>query len=308
MNMEEERKIIKVSKKEKGERLDRFLTKYTDLSRERIKGLIKEKYITINGIPKKPSYTLQEGDSVSIYIPPPKKMEVLPEEGDIEIIYEDRYIAVINKPAGISVHPSPGVYEGTLVNILLSKFKDLSGIGGIERPGIVHRLDKDTSGIMLIAKEEKAHLALALAFKERRIQKTYLAVVHGIIEEDKAKIDAPIGRDPIDRKKMKVTLTKSKEALTYIEVIKRFKKGYTYIKAYPKTGRTHQIRVHLSYIGHPLVGDQKYLRKKDDTYIKRHALHAYNIKFTHPITKEEMEFSAEIPSDFRSLLSWLEAS
>ncbi len=303
--MKKEKKgLIEVKKEDVGKRLDKYLAEYLGLSRERIKDLIQQKHIKVNDTQKKASYILHEKDLISFYIPPPKKMEILPQEGDIQIIYEDKYLAIINKPAGISVHPSPGVYENTLVNILLSKFKDLSGIGGIERPGIVHRLDKDTSGVMIIAKEEKAHLALSLAFKQREIKKTYLAVVWGNLKENKGKIDAPIGRDLIHRKKMKVTLNNARGAITYFEVIKRFD-GFTYVKAFPKTGRTHQIRVHFSYIGHPLVGDKTYTKKRGEFPIKRHALHAYSIKFTHPITKETLEFKAEPPEDFENLIKWL---
>ncbi len=290
-----------------GKRIDKYLAEKLSLSRERVKELIQNGHITVNNIKRKPSYILQKGDNISYLIPAPKKMEILPEEGDIEVLYEDRYLAIINKPPGLSVHPSPGRYENTLVNILLSKFKDLSGIGGVERPGIVHRLDKDTSGLMIIAKEEKTHIALSQAFKNREIQKTYLAVVYGIIQEEKGKIEAPIGRDPIHRKKMKVTLHRAKNAITYFEVLKRYI-NFTYVKAFPKTGRTHQIRVHFAYIGHPLVGDTLYSRAKEKPPIKRHALHAYEIKFVHPILKKEMSFSKEPPPDFQNLLEWLDSS
>ena len=304
--MEEEKKgYLNIGEKDKGKRLDKYLKEVLSLSRERIKSLIHEGLITVNNEKKKPSYSLLSGDRVYYYIPLPKKMEIKAEEGDIEILYEDKYLAIINKPPGLSVHPSPGIYEHTLVNILLSKFKDLSGIGGVERPGIVHRLDKDTSGIMIIAKEERAHLILSDAFKNRKIAKTYLAITYGAIAEDKGKIDAPIGRDPVHRKKMKVILNNAREAITHFEVLKRFK-SFTYIKASPKTGRTHQIRVHLAYIGHPLVGDATYSKKKIDIPIKRHALHAYSIRFEHPILGKTMEFSVEPPKDFQSLLSWLE--
>ena len=304
--MEKEKKgLIEVKKEDAGKRLDKYLVEHLFLSRERIKNLIKKNHITVNDTPKKASYILHEKDIISFHIPPPKKMEILPQKGDIQVIYEDKFLAIINKPAGISVHPSPGIYENTLVNILLYKFKDLSGIGGVERPGIVHRLDKDTSGIMIVAKEEKTHLALSLAFKKREVQKTYLAVLWGNLKEKKGKIDAPIGRDPIHRKKMKITLNNAKDAITYFEVIKQFN-GFTYVKAFPKTGRTHQIRVHFSYIGHPLVGDEIYsAKKKGELPIKRHALHAYSIKFTHPITQEKLEFVVDPPSDFKSLIEWL---
>lgn len=303
--MEKEKELISISINDKGKRLDVYLKEKLSLSRERIKTLIQEGHILVNNTRKKPSYALQKNDKISVYLPPPKKSKILPQEGDINILYEDKYLAVIDKPAGISVHPSPGIYENTLVNILLYKFKDLSGIGGVERPGIVHRLDKDTSGIMIIAKEEKTHTLLSNAFKKRLIQKTYIAIVEGIIKEEKGVIDAPIGRDLVDRKKMSVTTNKARDAITKFEVIKRFK-NYTYVKAFPKTGRTHQIRVHFSYINHPLVGDAVYGRKKNITPIKRHALHAYSIKFEHPIEKKMMEFQTEIPHDFKLLLKWLE--
>ncbi len=303
--VKEEKGQIEVEEKDKGKRLDKYLQGVLSLSRERIKSLIKEGLITVNKEKKRPSYSIMSGDKIYYYIPPPTKMEVKAEEGDIDILYEDRYIALINKPPGLSVHPSPGIYEHTLVNILLSKFKDLSGIGGVERPGIVHRLDKDTSGLMIIAKEEKAHLVLSDAFKNRKITKTYLAVTYGTIAEDKGKIDAPIGRDPVHRKKMKITLYNAKDAVTYFETLKRFK-GFTYVKVFPKTGRTHQIRVHFAYIGHPLIGDTTYSKKKIKAPIKRQALHAYSIRFNHPISGKLMEFSVKPPQDFQELLSWLE--
>jgi len=231
---------------------------------------------------------------VDINVPEPEKSKLEAENIPLDIIYEDKDILVINKPRGLTVHPGAGNRSGTLVNALLHHCRDLSGIGGVERPGIVHRLDKDTSGILLVAKNDKAHQVLSAQFKDRTIQKTYLAIVKGNPKKDEGTIAEPIGRHPVNRKKMAVS-HKGREAVTHYKVLKRFKE-YSLVELKPKTGRTHQLRVHLAHIGHSILGDPVY--GKGNAQL----LHAYKIKFTHPRTEKELEFEAKLPDDMLKLI------
>ena len=300
-------------------RLDLFLAgRVPDLSRSRIKKLIKSKNITVNNLQTKAGYKLKKDDRVQVTIPPPEKNQLASEEIPLNILYEDPDIIVLNKPRGLTVHPGAGRKSGTLVNALLHLCRSLSVIGGVERPGIVHRLDKDTSGVLLIAKNDRAHQALSRQFKDRTIEKTYLALAEGIFKTDFGTISASIGRHPINRQKMTVDKSKSqnpntkinpnskpqkskpkyREAVTDYKVLTRFK-NFTLVELKPKTGRTHQIRVHLLSIGHPIVGDPIYGRKmfEGGNLDSRLQLHAYKIKFTHPSSGKTMEFQAEIPED-----------
>ncbi|HBY57056.1 MAG TPA: RNA pseudouridine synthase [Candidatus Atribacteria bacterium] len=287
-------------------RIDTYLTREEILpSRSQVQNLITQGKIKINNNSVKPSYLLKNGDKIDLYLPDAKELEIKAEAIPLDIIYEDEYLIVVNKPPGMIVHPAGKVRSGTLVNALLYHCQDsLSGIGGIIRPGIVHRLDKNTSGIMVVAKNDFAHLDLSCQIKNRQITKKYLALVYGEVENESGIIDAPIGRSLRDRKKMAVTEGKSRDAFTKFKVLKRFL-NYTLLEVEIYTGRTHQIRVHLSFIGHPVVGDKVYSRRKQELNINRQALHSYILGFAHPFTKTHMEFSAPLPTDMQELISYL---
>jgi pseudouridine synthase, rluA family len=305
--MEKENKItVMVTFDEINERMDSFLSRKTDFTRSRIQQLIKNGDITVNGKNAKnnkkikSSYKIEENDRIEIFIPEPEQAEIIPENIKIDIIYEDEDIAVINKNAGLVVHPAQGHYSGTLVNAILYHIKDLSGINGEIRPGIVHRLDKDTSGLIVIAKNDKAHINLAKMFQEKKIKKTYLAILKGKLTKEKGRIVTQIGRDTDDRKKMTVIKgnDRGKEAITNYNVICS-NELFTLVKVYIETGRTHQIRVHMKHMGYPILGDMVYGRKDSE---KRQMLHAYKLEFLHPVTEKPMKFISEIPEDFRKAL------
>ncbi len=273
-------------------RIDAFIANNTDLSRNYIQQLIENKAVLINGLAKNKSYKLKENDEVEIIIDNAVDVDIIAQDIPLDIFYEDDDLLVVNKPKGMVVHPANGNYENTLVNALLFHCKDsLSGINGQKRPGIVHRIDKDTSGLLLVAKNDFAHESLSLQFKEHSINREYNAIVYGNVKTDSGIIDEPIGRHKTDRKKFCVTQQNSKNAYTYYEVIERLN-GYTLIKAKLKTGRTHQIRVHMQHIRHPLAGDILYGPKSVLTELKGQALHAKTLGFIHPRTNEYMEFSA----------------
>ena len=289
------------------ERLDIFLCKEIGLSRSQTDKLIRAGLVMLNNGKAKPGYRVRQDDRIIVKVPSAKEITAKPEDIPLNIIYEDNDIIVINKPPGIVVHPAAGNAEGTLVNALLHHCRDLSGIGGNIRPGVVHRLDKDTSGLIVFAKTNEAHLNLSQQIKDREVKKTYLAIVHGRMKKDSGIIDAPLGRHPVHRKKMAVISSanlKKREALTHYRIVKRYK-GYTLVELDLKTGRTHQIRVHLSHIGYPVVGDRTYSRKKDDVGVSRQMLHASRLGFNHPITGRYMEFEAEIPGDMEKILKAL---
>ena len=296
----ESKLIIDVPDEETGERIDSFLSGKTDLTRTRIQQLIKDRNITVNGKPTKSSYKIEENDEIIIEVPEVETTEIKPENIKIDIVYEDSDIAVINKQAGLVVHPAHGHYSGTLVNAILYHIKDLSGINGEIRPGIVHRLDKDTSGLIVIAKNDKVHTALTEMFQEKKIRKTYLAILKGKLNKSEGKIVTQIGRDKNDRKKMTVIddITKGKNAITNYRVISQ-NNLFTLVKVNIETGRTHQIRVHMRYLGYPILGDSVYGRKDNE---KRQMLHAYKLEFLHPVTGRQMEFTGEIPEDFQKAL------
>lgn len=294
--------VIKIDvDNENNERIDAFLSSRLDLTRTRIQQLIKEKNVIVNGKHVKPSYKVEENDSVQIVIPDVEEIEILPENIPIDIVFEDDNIVIINKNYGMVVHPAHGNYSGTLVNAILYHIKGLSGINGEHRPGIVHRLDKDTSGLIVVAKNDKAHFELANMFQNREIKKTYLTIVKGKLKNKKGRIVTQIGRDSVDRKKMTVVtgIGKGKNAITNYEVICENDK-YSLLKVNIETGRTHQIRVHMKYIGNPILGDTVYGKK--DEKIKRQMLHAYKLQFLHPINKNEIVIFGEIPDDFKKVM------
>ncbi len=293
-----------------GERLDKWLARQLpDHSRTEIQRWIKEGLVRVNGRASKPGYKLEPGDVVEVDIPAPVPYEgVKPEPIPLNIVYEDEDVIVIDKPAGMVVHPAPGHTRGTLVNALLYHFPNLEGIGGVERPGIVHRLDKDTSGLILVAKNSRAHRELQRQFKAREIEKAYLALVEGHLQPKVGRIEAPIGRDKRHRKRMAVARD-GREAVTEYTVIAYYG-NYTLVEARPLTGRTHQIRVHFAFIGHPLAGDTVYGRRKQKLkpWLKRHFLHAHRLRFRLPSTGEWVEFTSPLPEDLQRVLEKLQTS
>lgn len=294
-----------VSAEEAGTRLDSYLAEKTgDISRSYLQKLITDGAVTVNGKTVKSNYKAKAGDTITGTVPAATPVEILPEPMDLDIVYEDSDLLIVNKPIGMVVHPAHGHYTGTLVNGLLHHCKDLSGINGKMRPGIVHRIDKDTSGLLMIAKNDLAHQGLAAQLKEHSIKRAYYALVQGVIAEPAGFIDAPIGRHPNERKKMAVTHKNSKEARTHYYVKERFAKQ-TFIECRLETGRTHQIRVHMAYIGHPLVGDPLYGTRKNNLDFPGQALHAYAIGFVHPRTGEELYFETPLPQHFKDVLAEL---
>lgn len=298
--MMKEKIRIEVENLEKNERIDKYLSSKLDdsFSRAKIQKLIDEELILVNDKVIKSSYKVSNGDVILI-TDKEEDMSVKPEKMDIDIVYEDDDVMVINKKSGVVVHPAPGNYSGTLVNGLMYLSKDLSHVNGEFRPGIVHRIDKDTSGLLIVAKNDKAHRILAEELKEKKIKRKYIALVSGVINHDIGEIDAPIGRDPSDRKKMCVTSTNSKDAITHFRVLERYKNA-SLIECELETGRTHQIRVHMKYINHPVINDPVYGKNNHGEFGQ--LLHAKEITFTHPTTKEVMTFSCEVPEEFNKIL------
>ena len=287
---------------EESVRLDSYLVSVQpNVTRSRIQTLIASGFVTVNGSISKSSYKVRNGDSVSLVVPSPKPVDIIPQDIPLQFIYQDEDIVVIDKPAGLSVHPGPGHPDGTLVNALMAHCPDIEGVGGEIRPGIVHRLDKDTSGLIMVAKTHDAHIDLSNQIKNRTVTKGYLALATGILPADSGIIDAPIARDPRNRKRMAVVLG-GKESRTKYTVIDRFSSA-TYLDIRLETGRTHQIRVHLAYSGNPLVGDQVYGRRS--AYFARHFLHANHLGFKHPSTGLEIEFTSELPKDLQSGLGMI---
>ena len=303
-NCEEIREFL-VEEDEEGDRLDVYLSdQFVDMSRSYIQKIIKDKKVTVNGKVEKAKYLVKEEDKVVIEIPKPKILEVVPQDIPIEIVYEDDDIIIVNKPQGMVVHPAPGNYEGTLVNAILYHCKgNLSSINGVIRPGIVHRIDKDTSGILMIAKNNNAHNCLAEQLKDHSITREYEFICRGVFKEDNVTVDRPIGRNPKDRLKMAI-VPNGKRAVTHFEVLERFN-GYTHVRARLETGRTHQIRVHAMSINHPLVGDPVYGPKNSKIKLNGQVLHAKKLGFIHPTTKEYVEFDSELPDYFQKLLEKL---
>lgn len=315
-----------VEEEKRNSRLDVYVAeRMPDLSRSLVQKLISTGNVTVNSASSRSSVKLQPGDKIHITVPPPAPTEIRAQEIPLDVVYEDDQIIVINKPKGMTVHPAPGSQEGTLVNAILAYSDDLSGVGGVERPGIVHRLDKDTSGLLVVAKTDLAHASLQSQIQARMAERRYMALVWGETKFNEAVVDAPIGRHPTDRQKQAVikdtTRYTAREAITHLRVIERFR-GFTLLEAKLDTGRTHQIRVHCSFIGHPVVGDPTYggtKRAIPSVYSKLEqrdlarlieglhgqALHAFCLSFDHPVTHQRMNFEAPLPPDIEAILRWL---
>ena len=289
-----------------GVRIDAWLSNSLENhSRNFVQKLIGDGNVSVNGKNVKSNYKLRSNDEVLVMIPEPVLLNVLPEKADLDIVFEDEDVLVVNKPKGMVVHPATGNYSGTLVNALMEYCKDdLSDINGVIRPGIVHRIDKDTSGILVVAKNNVAHERLSERLKTHDIKRVYVALLEGVIREDSGKIDAPIGRHPVDRKKMAVNIKNGRRAVTHFKVLERFKNA-TYVEVSLETGRTHQIRVHMSYIGHPVIGDAVYGKRKQEYDVEGQALHARVLGFVHPVKGEYMEFEVGLPDYFTGLLEKL---
>lgn len=290
-----------------GVRIDRFLTdNIPEITRSAVQKIIDEENVTVNGEVVSKNYKCRVGDNVDVTVPDAKPLGAVGQNIPIDVVYEDEHLLVVNKPKGMVVHPANGNPDGTLVNALLYHCGDsLSGINGVIRPGIVHRIDKDTSGLLIVAKSDKAHIGLAQQIKEHSFSRAYEAVVYGNIKEDSGTVCQPIGRDTKDRKRMAVTMKNSKPATTHYEVIKRYG-DFTHVRCVLETGRTHQIRVHMAYLGHPVAGDAVYGPRKVITRLNGQCLHAKHIGFVHPITNEYLEFESDLPEYFTSFLNYLE--
>lgn len=297
--------VLTVGESDIGLRLDVFLAERNPrLSRSRIQGLIEASLVTVNGESAKAGYRVRPKDTVSMVVPEPEPLRIEPEAIPLDIFFEDDNLIVINKPRGMVVHPGAGNYSGTLVNALLYHCADLSGINGVTRPGIVHRLDKDTSGLLMVAKNDFTHLGLARQLEERTVSKTYLALVYGGPACERGTVNAPIGRHPRDRKRMAVNVRNGKIAVTHYAIRRRYK-GYTLLEVRLETGRTHQIRVHLSHIGLPLVGDLTYGRARPALGLKGQFLHAHTLGFVHPCTGDYLSFTAPLPPELEDVLKGL---
>lgn len=289
-----------IPEERQGDRIDKaVLTFVQDWSRTQVQQLIKDGHVLVNGQKVKTNYKCARNDKIEISVPEPEELDILPEKMNLDFYYEDQDVLVVNKERGMVVHPAPGHLTGTLVNGLMEHCKDLSGINGVLRPGIVHRIDKDTSGLLMVAKNDLAHESLVNQLVNKTVTRKYRAIVHGVIPHEKGTIDAPLGRDPKDRQRIAV-VENGRHAVTHFHVLERFK-DYSFVECQLETGRTHQIRVHMKYIGHPLAGDPKYGPRKT-LKINGQALHAAVLGFIHPRTHEYLEFEAPMPSDMEQLL------
>ncbi|WP_336786317.1 RluA family pseudouridine synthase [Paenibacillus sp. MMO-177] len=306
-NENEELLEFEAAPEQAGERIDKFVTDSLNedsISRTQVQEWIKSGAVLVNQNTVKPNYKLSSGDQVAVRVPEPEDAAILAEDIPLDIVYEDADVIVINKPRGMVVHPAPGHSSGTVVNALMFHCKDLSGINGVLRPGIVHRIDKDTSGLLMAAKNDLAHVSLAEQLKDHSVSRKYIALVHGNLPHDQGTINAPIGRDQNDRKLFTVTDRNSKHAVTHFAVLERIADDYTIVELQLETGRTHQIRVHMKYIGYPLAGDPMYGRNKT-VALKGQALHAAVLGFKHPRTGEFLEFEAPIPADMEHVINSL---
>lgn len=297
---------FQISEELEEERIDKCISMLIDsLSRSFIQKMIKEEKVSVNGKPVKGSYRVKTDDEVTFELPESVEPDIEPEDIPLDVLYEDKDVIVVNKPKGMVVHPAAGHYSGTLVNALMHHCgQDLSGINGVMRPGIVHRIDMDTTGSIIICKNDKAHNSIAEQLKEHSINRRYHAICYGVLKEDQGTIDQPIGRHPVERKKMAINAKNGKEAVTHYRVLKRFA-GYTYIECVLETGRTHQIRVHMASIGHPLLGDEVYSNRKSPFKLQGQTLHAKILGFKHPSSGEYVEADAPLPEYFQHLLDIL---
>ncbi len=302
----EDKITLQVEPEDVGQRLDLFISNTCDdLSRSAAQNLLDKGMVKVNGAPKAKNYKLRNGDVIEVELPQSVEYDAVPEEMPLDIVYEDDHLLVVNKPKDMVVHPAPGNPNGTLVNgILYHCGGTLSGINGVIRPGIVHRIDKDTSGLLVVAKDDKTHVGLSAQLQDHTMERQYHAVVYGNVKQEQGRVEAPIGRHPIDRKKMCVTTRNSREAATNYEVIARYN-GFTYVSLRLETGRTHQIRVHMAQIGHPVAGDSVYGPAKVLTALRGQCLHAKTLGFVHPITGEQMQFSSDLPQYFKDFLEKL---
>jgi len=299
-----EDRTYEVSAREAGCRLDQFLVQSSGLSRAAVQRLIRQERVRIGGEPRKASYRIRARDRVTVTVPPPEPAGIEPEPIPLDLLYEDRDLLVVNKPSGLVVHPGAGRRRGTLVNALLHHVAGLSAVGGVERPGIVHRLDRETSGCLVVAKTDLAHQRLSRQFEARQVKKTYLALVHGSVKATEGRITLPVGRDQRERKRMGVRTRKGRETETVFRVV-RSAPEWSLVEVMPTTGRTHQIRVHLAAMGHPVVGDKLYGgrgERKSPWKAGRHLLHAWKLVFTHPRTGALVESTAPLPHDFGKIL------
>jgi len=294
---------MKIIVNEANERLDKYLASNTDYSRVLIGKMLDADFITVNGKKEKASYKVRENDCIEITEGFKEEVDIVPTKMDINIVYEDEHLMIINKPSGLVVHPGSGNYDNTLVNGLMYYTNNLSDINGEERPGIVHRIDKDTSGLIMVAKTNETHAILTEYFKNKDVKREYIALLTGVFPHETATIDAPIGRDPKDRKKMTVTAENSKEAVTHLKILKRYKE-HTLVSLKLETGRTHQIRVHTKYIGYPVYNDPVYTNKKTTEFGQ--FLHSHKMEFIHPITKEQMSFECPLPKEMQEFINSLE--
>jgi len=303
-------RVLQVSPNNASKRIDQYLSNLLPMSRTAVQRLLKLNLITVNSEPVKANYKTRPDDEIRIEIPGPTPVPLAPEAISLDIIYEDEHLLIVNKPSGMVVHPSPGHNSGTLVNALLHHCKDLKGIGGRERPGLVHRLDKDTSGVLVIAKSDFVHQHLSQQFKLHTVNRVYIALVQGVMKKNRGEIDLPIGRDTKDRKKISPRTVKPRLAKTNFRVIKRFKDA-TLVELKPETGRTHQLRVHLLHLNHPVAGDRIYggrgHSKIGGIKIERLMLHAMKLGITHPITGEYLEFEPPIPVEMRRIIECFQA-
>lgn len=287
-----------------GVRLDVGIAGALAKSRSFAQNLVETGSVKVNGAVKKSNYKVRADDRIEICLPESQALQAEAEDIPLEIVYEDEDLLVVNKPQGMVVHPAPGAWGGTLVNALLFRVRDLSGINGVLRPGIVHRIDKDTSGLLVVAKNDAAHQGLAAQLKEHKVERRYRAIVHGVMAEASGTVDAPIGRDVQDRKRMAVTWQQAKPAVTHYQVLERYAE-FTYIEAWLETGRTHQIRVHMAYLQHPVLGDPRYSRKQSPYPLNGQLLHAAALSFTHPQSGETVTFQAPLPALFQEILTRL---
>jgi 23S rRNA pseudouridine1911/1915/1917 synthase len=308
--MSEGKRSVRVETADEGKRLDVFLAGMTGMSRNRIQRLISEGLVLIDGKPARKNHVMGVSEEVTWGMPTPEPELVVPEDIDLIVVYEDESIVVMDKPAGMVMYPGPGHSGHTLLNALISRYPDIVGVGGAGRPGIFHRLDRDTSGLVAVARTEGAYLEMVEKVKNREVDREYLALVTGEISGERGKIDAPMGRSIVNRKRMAVRQYNGRRAVTHFKVVERFPRGYTLVEVLLETGRTHQIRVHFSHIGHPVAGDPEYSggKGKRELGLSRQFLHAYRLRFSHPVTGAPLDLYSELPGDLKQALDYLRAT